>query len=235
MSIYQNGKIYCITSPNHEKCYIGCTVKTLNKRMTKHKADYVQFQKNKGAYTSSFDIIAAGDAIISLIENFPCDTKKELEDEETRMINQFNNTINIDKKQGIISTDAKDYRKQYVEKNKNIIVERNRIYYTDNRDILLEKRKIYVEKNRDVVLEKKRDYHFQHRDTEIERSREFYYNNRDKILTKNGEQITCSICGKTVTFGHISRHQKSKYCQSYRQQPCIIPKIKLTLKHPSTI
>ena len=71
---YANGQIYAIYSPNMENFYIGSCASTLAKRLYQHK--------HKSNACSSKIVIAAGDAYIELIENFPCKSKKELNKRE---------------------------------------------------------------------------------------------------------------------------------------------------------
>lgn len=64
-------KIYTVKSPNTEKIYVGSTVQIyLSNRMTKHR--------QKETPCSSSEIIDAGDAVIVLLEKFPCENKEEL-------------------------------------------------------------------------------------------------------------------------------------------------------------
>lgn len=57
-------KIYRITSPNHDKCYVGKTIQPLAKRFAEHKA---KANWVKGSF-SSREIINAGNPSIHLIE-----------------------------------------------------------------------------------------------------------------------------------------------------------------------
>jgi len=84
---YKNGKIYKITSPHTDKIYIGSTKQPLNVRLTKHRHDYKRYCEGKYNYVTSFELIDLGDYQIDLIKNFPCETKKELEQEEYRIQN----------------------------------------------------------------------------------------------------------------------------------------------------
>lgn len=76
---YKNGKIYCIRSPNTDMIYIGATAQVrLCNRMKSHRKS-----SNR---TTSRKIIQAGDAYIELIENFPCNSKEELNAREAYFI-----------------------------------------------------------------------------------------------------------------------------------------------------
>ena len=66
---YQNGKIYKIESVLGKCCYIGSTTQLLNSRFSAHK----NYKKTTSRHVFEFE-----DACIILIENFPCENKKEL-------------------------------------------------------------------------------------------------------------------------------------------------------------
>jgi len=75
MSVFQNAKIYKIFNSVNPKVYVGSTTKTLNVRFTGHKSTY-----KRGDCTSR--ILFREDeenCQIMLIENYPCNSKYELE------------------------------------------------------------------------------------------------------------------------------------------------------------
>jgi predicted GIY-YIG superfamily endonuclease len=93
-NIYNGGKIYKITNPNSEKYYIGSTTKTLNKRFSLHKSYYKMFKENKhNNKLTVFDLFDLGECSISLLENFPCNTKKELLEREGQIIRQYKDNL----------------------------------------------------------------------------------------------------------------------------------------------
>lgn len=76
MSSYQHGNIYKITSNETEQIYIGSTIQPLHKRLIQHRNKYKRYKNGTYHYLSSFEIVKYDDAIIILIENYPCKTKK---------------------------------------------------------------------------------------------------------------------------------------------------------------
>jgi hypothetical protein len=93
MPDYSKGKIYKITSPSHPgECYIGSTVRTLEVRLAQHKSDY----KYKRKESSSKLITCYGDAIIRLIELYPCASMKELNRREGFYIREHMNNDEMD-------------------------------------------------------------------------------------------------------------------------------------------
>ena len=73
MPTYADGKIYAIMSPSTNKIYVGSTIQTLKQRLCVHCSS---------PSPAAHEILKHGDAYMQLIENFPCSTKKELEQQE---------------------------------------------------------------------------------------------------------------------------------------------------------
>ena len=80
MKDYNKGKIYKIIDESDGDIYIGSTIQTLKERFKNHHI-FKDYEKNKK------------DCKISLIENYPCNNKKELEERERYFI-QTNDCIN---------------------------------------------------------------------------------------------------------------------------------------------
>ena len=77
MNKYERGKIYKIVDNTNTNIYIGSTTQTLKERLSKHK---------NNLNCRSREIINNGDYDIVLIENYPCESKKELETRERYFI-----------------------------------------------------------------------------------------------------------------------------------------------------
>ena len=122
---YKNGRIYKITSDSTDKIYIGSTCQSLSKRMTTHRENQKAFEKGKGTNCSSYELITLGDAIITLIEDYPCERKEQLRMRERYYI-ELNKDICINKcKRPIITNDERlTTMKEYHIKNKDIIQKR---------------------------------------------------------------------------------------------------------------
>lgn len=111
---FQNGKIYKITSPHTDKCYIGSTTESLTRRLNTHFIRYKNDATTKRKI-SSIEIIKCGDAKIELIKDFPCNSKRELEQEETKYILlDRDNCVN---KNLPCKLEQKIYRREYKLKN----------------------------------------------------------------------------------------------------------------------
>ena len=77
MNKYQNGKIYKLVCDNSPLVYYGSTIETLSTRLSKHKYNH----KNKTGCGSS-ELFDLGKVSIHEIEEYPCNSKKELESYE---------------------------------------------------------------------------------------------------------------------------------------------------------
>ena len=94
MPNYQNGCIYAIISFNTEKFYVGHTIQPLNKRYNQHIVEYNYYIKDeKKNYVTSFEIIELGETQIVLLENYPCDSRNELELREKYWIALYKDMI----------------------------------------------------------------------------------------------------------------------------------------------
>ena len=132
MNGYENGKIYKLEC--NGLVYYGSTKQTLEERLREHKKKYNQYLNGKGNYYSSFEILKLQDYKIELVEDYPCNSKKELELRESHFITNFECC------------------------NKCIARRTKRDYYEANKAKILEKRKEYVKKNYDKILENNKAY-----------------------------------------------------------------------------
>jgi hypothetical protein len=147
---YKNGKIYKITSDSTNKIYIGSTCQPLSKRIANHRDTYKSFINGKYHKITSFELIKLEDAIITLIEDFPCERKEQLQARERYHI-ELNKDICINK---YIPTRT---LKEYYQTNKDIINATSLERYYNNKELRATQMKEYYIKNRDSILEKKKN------------------------------------------------------------------------------
>mgnify|MGYP003633147984 CR=1 FL=1 len=189
---YSKSKIYKIVCDTTGLVYIGSTVETLSKRLTKHKASYNYYLKGKKTYVTSFDIIKNDNYKIILIENCPCNSKEELHREERKYIESI---------ECVNKYIPGRTRKEYCQINKNKIKEQNKEYREINKDKIKEQTKEYRENNKHKIKEIKKKY---------------YQNSKDKILEKNKIKIECEFCKSLVRKSHLKRHQKTLKCLKFQ-------------------
>ena len=156
MCNFQEAKIYQIKSNQSDEVYVGSTTKKLSRRFNVHKANYKHYLAGKGRYVTSFKIIEYGDAYIELLEDYPCNSKSELEHREAELIRE------LDCVNKFIPGRTK---KQYREDNRDKILEQMRQYRLANIDKLNKKHKcscggkyIYSEKSRHMKTAKHQEY-----------------------------------------------------------------------------
>ena len=82
MSDYSSGKIYAIYCNTSGKVYIGSTKNKLGWRFNKHK-----YERNLES-TSSWKL-DLDNAVIVLLENYPCDNRRQLEVREQYWMNKY--------------------------------------------------------------------------------------------------------------------------------------------------
>ena len=94
MNKYEMGKIYKIIDNTNGNEYYGSTIVNLNERKSRHVTDYKRYLNKKTDYVlTSFEIIKNNNYKICLVEDFPCNSKKELETREAYYIRN-NNCVN---------------------------------------------------------------------------------------------------------------------------------------------
>lgn len=135
-NIYENGKIYKISSIMSNDIYIGSTIKTLEQRLKSHKNHYKCYTNGKSHYITAFDIIKYDDCKIELLEIYPSKNKEILRLREDHYIKLYPNIVN---KHRAFQTkeDRKKYHNQYCSKY-------NKLYLEKNKDKINEKRKLKI-------------------------------------------------------------------------------------------
>lgn len=218
---YSNGKIYCIKSKQTPLMYIGSTCDILSKRMGSHKARY---KKDKSETHTVNKILKYSDAWIELIEDYPCESKRELLDREGhyqknipccntqiqgRTMKQYR-IDNADK----LKQQSKDYR----EKNKDKLKDKHKEWYKG------EGAKKYYEKKKQELKEPKicecgMTYGWNNRARHLKTKRHMNRMNvveedRHKINGNWDEtryiKIKCK-CDDVVSWGCYTRHLKRKH------------------------
>ena len=132
---YTKGKIYKIVCDTTGLTYIGSTIQGLSSRISGHRADYKKYLNKKRDFITSFKVLENDNFKIILIENFPCNSKEELEREERNYIETMD-CINK-----VIPTQTYE---EYYENNKDKLLEYKKQYWEKNKKIINENRKVKV-------------------------------------------------------------------------------------------
>ena len=146
---YKNGQIYTIRSHQTPLFYIGSTCSPLAKRLHGHRKNYKCWTKNnENGYTTSYEIIKYDDHYIELLEEFPCETKKQLNKREGQIIRFYDD-------RSVNKYIAGRTRKEYCQDYKIEIAEQGKKYYQDN----VKRIKEYRETNKLILNEKKKEHY----------------------------------------------------------------------------
>lgn len=138
MPDYSRGKIYKIECNVTDEVYYGSTTsKYLSSRLGKHKC--------KKTKCRSKQIIDRGNFTYKIIEEYPCNSRLELETRERWWIE---NNVCINKQ---IPGRTKD---EWVENNKGKIKQTQSEWYEANKDKILERVKQHYQDNKDKINEK---------------------------------------------------------------------------------
>lgn len=155
MAKYQRGKIYSIRSYQTNEVYIGSTINSLSKRLGEHKTP-----KNKCISTN---ITKYNDVYIELIENFPCNSRIELNKREGEIIRETEcinkNIAGRNKKEWLEDNKEHviEYQSKYKENNEEKIKNQKKEHYQLNKYIIKQKSMNYLNKNREEINRKRRE------------------------------------------------------------------------------
>tara|TARA_R110002020_G_scaffold475682_1_gene711690 strand:+ start:287 stop:850 length:564 start_codon:yes stop_codon:yes gene_type:complete len=178
MSDYQQGKIYKISCKETGEIYIGSTVQIFNRRINNHLA--------KSNTCVSKHIIERDNYEFELIEDYPCNTRRELHAREQYWIDNTENTINIHREY--------ESKEAYLEHTKEYQKEYSKQYRNGER--------------REELLNISRQYYQNHRARQNELNKQYTLKNIDAIKAKKTEIIQCE-CGS-----YIQRAEKARHCRS---------------------
>ncbi len=187
MPDYSKGQIYTIRNRNDEaKIYVGSTIQPLYKRFHVHKShSKCEENMNRLLY---IEVNGNWDNwYIELYENYPCNSKNELEKREgeiIRLIGTLNRIIAgrddkqyfIDNKELILKTN-KEYRLENADK----IKEQKKQYHIENKEHILNKVKKYTIENADKIKEYKKQYYLENADTIKEYKKQYYLKKKKEL------------------------------------------------------
>ena len=202
---YQNGKIYMITTNHNCKIYVGSTTQTLLKRIKDHRTRYNlwKIDPERQKFLSSFELLDFDDYKIELIENFPCDSEKDLlcrEGYYHKLYRPF--VVNIH----ILTRTDKEWRDEH----KPYIQECNKKYYEENKEKLLEQYKQYRDDNPELIKEQRKKHYKKHKEAILAKDKIYYHQNIDKIKARNLSLRKCDTCNIEVKKFSYHAHLKTK-------------------------
>jgi hypothetical protein len=233
MSNYQNGTLYKIVCKDTSitDCYVGSTTNH-SKRKSAHKSA-CNNEKNKNYNFPVYRFIRDNGGWDSwefvLIEDYPCNKKKQLNIRERYWFEKLNSTLNSFYPQRSMKEYNKEYRnrpeiKQHIkEKEKEY---RNR---PENKERIKEKHKEYRNRPENKQRRKEKDKEYRNRPEIKEHIKEYnqeYYNrleNKEKhkeYRNRPGNKqyrkeyirlkYTCNVCNCELTLANKSHHEKTQ-------------------------
>ena len=215
------GRIYKIISGLTDDVYVGSTVLPLHQRFSTHVNNYKLFNEGKYGNSKSFEIIKHGDASIELIHEGLFDDRDCLHRLEGEYIQTVPNCVN---KQVAGRT-----RKEYREDNLTNLKEYKKDYYETNKDMILQKGREYRKKVYEQDIEesrrKAREKYYRYKEITSqniknkrqENPEEFHAKDkirREKYREKHIEhaktKVLCDVCGIEHRRDALSNHLKTK-------------------------
>ena len=155
---YSKCKIYKITSMNNpELVYYGHTCDTLSRRFSKHKGP--------SNNATSKMIIEKDDAIILLVEDYPCESEDQARSREGFYVLN-NQCVN----KNVPGRTNKESVKAYQNKHRDQILEYKKQYNKSNKD----KQKLYRDTNQEHIKERQKKYRELHKEELNEKARLLY-------------------------------------------------------------
>jgi len=205
MPNYKNGKLYIITSKNIPNAgYIGSTELTLERRLIVHESECRTTTKN----CASFPFILAGDYRIDLIEDFPCNSKKELHRREGQVMLEMIEAYkqNLDNSLRVMNHRIPGRtRKEHYEQNKESILSVQKKAYDDDKEKYRARKRAEYAKNPEKC-----------RARTAKNMEDPAFRERKKELASRPH--TCEICGFVGTFNKRKRHQATATCKRIAEQ-----------------
>jgi len=194
---YSKSVIYklCCKDPSIEDFYVGSTTNFIkrkaqhkttcnNENIDHHNCYKYQFIRDNGGW-NNWDMI--------LIKYYPTDSKRNLEMEERRIIEELKPTL-----------------------NKQLPTRDKKEYYENNKEYFNEKKKIYTQNNKEKVVEYLKEYRKINKEKLTEKNKIYRENNKEIINDKRKEKTTCPICGSIVRKSDLKKHQRTKKCLNHQ-------------------
>lgn len=165
---YLFGKIYKIVG--NENVYIGSTCQLLDVRLRQHNYNYKCWLNGKKvSILTSHKCVVDPNHFIELLELCQCSSKVELHNCERKWIEQLDcvnknipaktqtpaeyykeNKVKIKEKQNEYYKENKEIRKNYLEQNKEKMLEYNKEYYKNNKEKIKEMQKNNRQQNKEI-------------------------------------------------------------------------------------
>lgn len=148
---YEQGKIYKITCEKTGNIYIGSTTKKLIcQRLAEHVNQYKYYVNGKNVtYISSFEIIKENLYTISLLENYPCQSRNELTARENHHIRTIKCVNVYGKNMYINGGKDENIKREVKESLAKKLLEEKELYWTKKREYETQEQKRLIKQKRE--------------------------------------------------------------------------------------
>jgi hypothetical protein len=188
--MYDNGKIYKLQC-NDGHFYIGSTTSLLKYRKRGHVLDSAKYPERK--IYNHINKIGWENVKIQLVEDYPCDSRKELIEREDYYIKkekEINNQLCLNFNRSYVPLEEKkENMKKYYEEHKEDIIEKHRVYVKENEEHIKDYRKSYNKINSERRSAYTKEYVKQHPEETKETKKLYYEKNKEEITKKNMEYV----------------------------------------------
>lgn len=191
---YQKAKIYriCCKDVNISDCYIESTTNMIrrksshkcacnNKNVRGYNFNVCRFIRENGGWDNWSMIV---------VEDFPCDSKHELETRERFHIEDLHSTLN----RYVPTRTDKEYQRENAEHIKDYQKE----WRLDNEDYI----KQYRKDNLEHIKAQNKEY-----------NKEYRVNNAEQVKTRAKEKIPCPHCNMILSRCSMRMHIKTQHTQ----------------------
>ena len=197
MPNFQLGKVYKLTNEIDDKIYVGSTCQSLKARLQGHKCDAKRYP-NYSVY-NHLNKIGWCKVNIVLLEDYPCNSEKELKFRERYyqelLKSDLNTHISIlsedERKKNHIEISrlyrqnnpekVKELGKKRYEKNKEKWSENHKKWRQNNAEKVKEKWKIWYENNKEIISIKGKIYRQNNAEKKSEYNKKWRQNNAEKM------------------------------------------------------
>ncbi len=204
---YSKGFIYklCCLDPIVSEIYVGSSVDFKGRRRTHKCACTKEGVKDYDMYVYQFIRDHGGwdNWRMVVLHDFPCGSKKELEQEETRVILELHSELN--KRVPYVSKEEKRTKERIYVNNRYANDEEFREkrkqasneFYSENKEEINQKKKVYRDENKEKINARRKVY----RDK-----------NKEEINAKRRVKVVCEYCKCEVGKYYLKKHQESAKC-----------------------
>ena len=148
-------KIVC-KNPNVDYCYVGSTT-DLIRRKYKHKVSYKNEHHNELKYIKMRENGGYENFKFIVVENYPCNSRRELEKREDEIIRDLKANMNMIRPYVSICEKKiaqKEYDKNYGANNKIKKIKQRKLYKLNNPEKVKDINRAYYLKNKEKLSEK---------------------------------------------------------------------------------